>query len=99
MLVTGHRSNSQDIRLAARHELSNWALIRRMLTLGWAYRWTCLRVLFLQLVAQVLALLGLGLIGFGIDIIQFGATGDGPNTWTTNCKKSTLRQVQPWARA
>ena len=78
MLATGHRSSSQDIRLAARQELSNWALIRRMLTLGWAYRWACLRVLFLQLVVQVLGLLGLVLIGFGIDVIRYGATGDGP---------------------
>ncbi|WP_425616790.1 ABC transporter ATP-binding protein [Anatilimnocola sp. NA78] len=49
---------------------SNWALIRRMLGLGWRYRWGCIRLLVLQCLLLLTALACLGLTGLGIDLIR-----------------------------
>lgn len=52
---------------------SNWVLIRRLLGLGWNYRWSCLRLLMLQGVLLFTAITTLRLTGFGIDLIRFYA--------------------------
>ncbi len=50
-------------------DLSNTALIRRLLGVAWTYRRGCLKVLFLQLLLLSSNLGGLGLAGVGIDFI------------------------------
>ncbi len=57
-----------------------WQLVKRLLRLVWHYRGDCLRVLGLQLTLLTLGLLGLSLVGKGIDYIRFalGPVGDGP---------------------
>jgi ATP-binding cassette, subfamily B, bacterial len=59
---------------------SNWALIRRMLGLGWTYRFGCLRLLGLQGLLLATALGTLRLTGFGIDLIRWHvqAAGEPP---------------------
>ncbi len=61
--------------------LSNWALIRRMLGLGWQYRWGCLRLLALQSLLLLTALGALRLLGLGIDLIRWhvGAADQPPS--------------------
>jgi len=44
--------------------------MRRMLALGWKYRWGCIRLLVLQALLLCTALSCLGLTGFGIDLIR-----------------------------
>src|SRR5688572_28158330 len=44
--------------------------MRRMLGLGWKYRWGCIRLLVLQALLLCTALSCLGLTGFGIDLIR-----------------------------
>ena len=51
----------------------NAALIRRMLALGWQYRWGCLKLLMLQGLLLGTALGGLGLTGLGIDVVLYHA--------------------------
>ena len=53
--------------------VSNWGLIRRMLALGWQYRWGCLRLLILQGLLLLGTLGTLRLTGYGIDLIRFHA--------------------------
>jgi ATP-binding cassette subfamily B protein len=50
---------------------SNWALVRRMLALGWEYRWGCIRLLLLQGLLLLTAISSLRLVGLGIDLIRF----------------------------
>ncbi len=50
-------------------DLSNAALIRRLLGVAWTYRRGCLKVLFLQLLLLSSNIGGLGLAGIGIDFI------------------------------
>ncbi len=50
-------------------DLSNAALVRRLLGVAWTYRRGCLKVLFLQLLLLASNLGGLGLAGIGIDFI------------------------------
>lgn len=52
---------------------SNWTLIRRMLLLGWRYRWACIKLLLLQAVLLGTALGALELTGIGIDLVRFFA--------------------------
>jgi ATP-binding cassette subfamily B protein len=52
---------------------SNWSLIRRMLGLGWRYRWGCLRLLVMQSLLLGTALGALRLVGLGIDLIRWHA--------------------------
>ncbi|MFN0195725.1 MAG: ABC transporter ATP-binding protein [Planctomycetaceae bacterium] len=49
---------------------SNWSLIRRMLALGWVYRFHSIRVVVLQMVLVGISLVGLGLTGLGIDWLR-----------------------------
>lgn len=49
---------------------SNWALIRRLLGLGWRYRAGCIKVLLQQLTLVSVGLGILGLTGLGIDVIR-----------------------------
>ena len=51
-------------------ELTNGALIRRLLALSWRYRVGCTKVILLQIVLLTLALSGLSLSGLGIDFIR-----------------------------
>jgi len=51
-------------------DLSNQALMRRLVALSWKYRADCLLTIFLQLVLLALSLSGLGLTGLGIDFIR-----------------------------
>ena len=51
-------------------ELSNWALIRRLLALTWRYRYGCLRVLSAQFVLLITALGAIGLTGLSIDTLR-----------------------------
>jgi ATP-binding cassette subfamily B protein len=59
---------------------SNWALIRRMLGLGWHYRWGCIRLLVLQSLLLGTALGTLRVLGLGIDLIRWhaGAATEAP---------------------
>ncbi len=50
-------------------DLSNAALVRRLLGVAWTYRRGCLKVLFFQLLLLASNLGGLGLAGIGIDFI------------------------------
>jgi ATP-binding cassette subfamily B protein len=50
---------------------SNWTLIRRLLGLGWHYRWGCVRLLVLQGLLLFTALAALRLLGLGIDLIRW----------------------------
>ena len=63
-------------------EFSNAALVRRLLAFAWRYRRTCMLVLGVQIVLLASGILGLGLTGFGIDVIR-GAIqpGHAPVTW------------------
>lgn len=54
-------------------ETSSWHLIQRLLGLGWAYRWGCIKVLVLQMILLALGLSGLGFTGLGIDEIRHAA--------------------------
>lgn len=67
-------SKRLTIDLAARGEVSNGVLVRRLLKLAWRYRGGCVKVLVLQTLALLLGLVGLGLTGFGIDVIRYHAT-------------------------
>jgi ATP-binding cassette subfamily B protein len=51
-------------------ELSNAAVVRRLLGVSWGYRWACVRILLLQLVLLALGLAGLRLSGLAIDHIR-----------------------------
>jgi ATP-binding cassette subfamily B protein len=51
-------------------ELSNWAIIIRLLILSWRFRARCLQVLAFQLVLLAMGLGGLGLTGLGIDYLR-----------------------------
>jgi ATP-binding cassette, subfamily B, bacterial len=53
--------------------LSNSALIRRMLRLGWRYRWGCIGLLVLQGLLLGTALGALQLSGVGIDVVLYHA--------------------------
>src|SRR5262245_18538433 len=59
---------------------SNWMLIRRLLGLGWRYRWGCVRLLVLQSLLLLTALGALRLLGLGIDLIRWhvGAADQAP---------------------
>ncbi len=61
-------TNQPHARL--RSEFTNAALIRRLLAFAWRYRRTCLQVLSVQVVLLASGILGLGLTGFGIDVIR-----------------------------
>jgi ATP-binding cassette subfamily B protein len=54
--------------------------MRRMLGLGWRYRWGCIRLLVLQALLLCTALSCLGLTGYGIDLIRHfvAPTADAP---------------------
>ena len=52
---------------------SNWSLVRRMLGLGWQYRWGCIRLLVLQGVLLLAAITTLRITGYGIDLVRFHA--------------------------
>ncbi len=49
---------------------SNGRLIRRLLAMTWEYRWSCVKVLFYQIVLLALGMGGLGLTGLGIDFLR-----------------------------
>ena len=49
--------------------MTNGELIRRMLALSWQYRWGCIKVVGLQLVAVALKIAGLGFFGLGVDFV------------------------------
>ena len=53
--------------------VTNWGLVRRMLAVGWHYRWGCLRLLLLQGLLLLGTLGTLRLTGYGIDLIRFHA--------------------------
>jgi ATP-binding cassette subfamily B protein len=70
-----------DRRLRA-STLSNGALIRRLLSLAWAYKRYALLTLSLQLILLIMAVSGLGLLGLGVD--ELGAHVDenaSPPSW------------------
>jgi ATP-binding cassette subfamily B protein len=74
-------SLTDEPALLASIDTSNWDLMRRMLGLGWKYRWGCLRLLMLQALLLCTALSCLGLTGFGIDLIRhFADPTAGPPT-------------------
>ena len=51
-------------------ELSNWALIRRLLALSWRYRFGCLKILTSQFILLMAGLGNIGLTGLGIDTLH-----------------------------
>ncbi len=62
--------NTASQTLGSAPELSNGALIRRLLALTWRYRAGCIKVMSLQLLLLAIGLSGLGLTGLGIDFIR-----------------------------
>ena len=68
-------SKKLTIDLAGRGDVSNAVLVRRLSKLAWRYRRGCIKVLVLQTLALLLGLVGLGLTGFGIDVIRHDVTG------------------------
>ena len=54
---------------------SNGVLIRRLLGLTWRYRLGCIKVLSIQLVLLTMGLLGITLMGLGIDYIRYHMEG------------------------
>lgn len=50
---------------------SNAVLIRRLLSLGWRYRWGCCELLILQALLLATGLGGLSLTGLGIDVVRY----------------------------
>jgi ATP-binding cassette, subfamily B, bacterial len=71
--ATRSASTLSDPQAAASPGHSNWALIRRLLGLGWQYRWGCIRLLILQALLLSTALGALRLAGAGIDLIRWHA--------------------------
>lgn len=59
-------------------DLSNAALIRRMLALAWRHRLGCLKILALQGVLLALSVTGLTLLGLAIDVIRHAAEAGSP---------------------
>ena len=55
---------------SATSELTNGAIVRRLMWLAWHYRLGCLRVIGLQVLLLALSLSALGLTGVGIDYIR-----------------------------
>jgi ATP-binding cassette subfamily B protein len=51
-------------------ELSNWALLKRLLALSWRYRAGCLKLLCAQLILLLSGLGSIGLTGLGIDELR-----------------------------
>jgi ATP-binding cassette subfamily B protein len=49
---------------------ANWALLRRLLGLGWSYRWQCFLIILQQMLRVAMSLSGLGLVGLGIDALR-----------------------------
>ncbi|MEI7437363.1 MAG: ABC transporter ATP-binding protein [bacterium] len=60
---------SEPTTESAKSELTNGAIVRRLLGLAWHYRLGCLRVIGLQVLLLALSLGALGLTGVGIDYI------------------------------
>jgi ATP-binding cassette, subfamily B, bacterial len=52
------------------HQYGTGELVRRLLALGWQFRWDCLLSLGLSLVLLLLALMALQLLGVTIDVIR-----------------------------
>lgn len=52
-------------------ELSDWGLVRRLLGLAWQYRAGCIRILLLQVLLLSIGVVGLSLLGLGIDFIKY----------------------------
>ncbi len=71
-------STSPDSTAAS--QISNWALIHRMIGLGWQYRWGCLRLLAMQGLLLLAVLGTLRVTGLGIDLIRYhaGAAAEPP---------------------
>jgi ATP-binding cassette subfamily B protein len=68
-------SNEPDQSIFNTGPASRGTLLRFLLSFAWQYRRGCLRVLFLQLCLLALGLLGLSLMGTGVDYIRFAAAG------------------------
>ncbi|MGE3317288.1 MAG: ABC transporter transmembrane domain-containing protein, partial [Planctomycetaceae bacterium] len=74
----GWRAISEDAKnkaagsayLTSADQTSNWALIGRMLGLGWRYRFSCATVVFLHVLLVAMNVGGLGLTGLGIDFVR-----------------------------
>ena len=87
-----------------RSEFSNAALVRRLLAFAWRYRRRCLQVLGVQVVLLASGISGLGLTGFGIDVIR-GALDplhaparwplglEGPTTWPVMAQIAAIALV------
>ncbi len=57
-----------------RTETSNWALLKRLLALGWLYKARCLGVVALQTLFMAVGVGGLALTGLAVDVIRFRHT-------------------------
>ena len=63
-------------------ELSNEAVILRLLQISWRYRRACVQVLVLQVILVSMGLGGLGLTGVAIDFLrQVVDPAGGPSLW------------------
>ena len=66
----------------ATDEMSNWALIVRLLKFSWQYKFRCIQVLSYQLIILFTGLSGLGLTGLGIDFLRYQVIPDtAPPNW------------------
>ena len=59
-------------------DLTNAALVRRMLALAWKYRFGCLQIIALQAILLVLSVAGLTMLGTAIDVIRHAAVAGSP---------------------
>jgi ABC-type multidrug transport system fused ATPase/permease subunit len=80
--VTTPATLAPAAKLAGTTAHDNWALLGRLLGLGWRYRLECLRILVQQVLLIILQMFQLGLAGLGIDVIRWEMTNrSGANPW------------------
>ncbi|MEI6808037.1 MAG: ABC transporter ATP-binding protein, partial [bacterium] len=73
--------NSATIHgLGTSPQQTNKMLIRRMLALAWKYRWGCIGLLTVNIILLALSILGLSLMGVGVDFIRYELITDKTQT-------------------
>lgn len=75
-------SNKQE-QLNQPGSYSSWQLVRRLLAMAWNYRWGCIKVVLLQVLILSLGMLGLSLVGLGVDYIRYTVATTPPSQATT----------------
>ncbi len=74
----GTRTRSRTVGDDDTPRPTTWALIRRLMGIGWRYKSPAVQVMLLQFVLLTMALSGLGLTGLGIDVIGYAFNPQSP---------------------